>query len=74
MDLEKVYDRVEWSFLKEVLKFTSFKHELMELIMECMSTTSLAVWLNGEVLEPFFPTRDLHIYCPVYRSFESKDK
>lgn len=57
VDLEKAYDRVEWGFLKEVLKCIGFKAELIHLITNCFSSTGLAVGWNGEILERFTPSR-----------------
>lgn len=59
VDLEKAYDRVDWNFLKEVLRVKGFKSVLQQLIMECITTTKLAMNWNGEILETFFPSRGL---------------
>lgn len=40
VDLEKAYDRVEWSFLKEVLLAVGFSTHLVGLILSCISSTS----------------------------------
>lgn len=53
VDLEKAYDRIDWTFLKQVLKFTGFKEGFIDLIMDCISSTKLSVCWNGEILEPF---------------------
>lgn len=59
MDLEKAYDRVDWGFLKEVLKHIGLKAELIQLFTDCFSSTSLVVAWNREVLESFTPSRGL---------------
>lgn len=59
VNLEKVYDRIDWNFLRKVLDYTGFNTVLKEMIMECMSTASLQVCWNGQVTEPLMPTRGL---------------
>lgn len=65
VDLEKAYDRIDWSFLRKVLDYTGFNAGLKELIMECISTTRLQVWWNDQVTEPFMPTRGLRQRDPL---------
>lgn len=65
VDLEKAYDRIDWSFLRKVLDYTGFNVGLKELIMECISTTRLQVGWNGQVTEPFMPTRGLRQRDPL---------
>lgn len=43
VDLKKAYDRVEWSFLEEVLSCSSFNSHFSALIMTCITSTSLAL-------------------------------
>lgn len=59
VDLKKAYDRVDWGFLEEVLQFTGLKPILVRLILQCITSTSLAISWNGELLESFQPTRGL---------------
>lgn len=59
VDLENAYDQVDCGFLKEVLKVTSFKPTMVDLILECITWVSLVVSWNGETLEPFKPSRGL---------------
>lgn len=59
VDLEKVYDRIEWSFLEKVLQVTGFKKELVELMIDCFSSAKLVICWNGELLEAFRPSRGL---------------
>lgn len=51
LDLEKVYDRVEWPFLQEIILTTSFGTHLTSLILSCISSTSLTILWNGKWLE-----------------------
>lgn len=65
MDLEKAYDRIHWGFLREVLRITGFKHDLINLVMDCVTSASLAVCWNGEILRPFKPSRGLRQGDPL---------
>ena len=57
IDLEKAYDKLEWSFIREVLIRANFPADLIEIIMSCISTISTSILFNGEVLEPIYPSR-----------------
>jgi ribonuclease HI len=59
IDLEKAYDRMEWSFIKVVLEHFKFPTSFVNLVMECISSSSVAILLNGAPLDPFFPSRGL---------------
>ncbi|XP_050273143.1 uncharacterized protein LOC126716155 [Quercus robur] len=48
IDLEKAYDRLEWSFIKMVLQHFGFLESMIKLIMSCVSTTTTtALLFNG---------------------------
>ena len=36
VDLEKVYDRLDWSFLKDNLEDLGFKNHFMDLSLNCV--------------------------------------
>ena len=59
IDLEKAYDKVNWSFLKNVMLKMNFPTKLIELIMFCLHSTSLFVLWNGRIMENFKPMRGL---------------
>ena len=59
VDLEKAYDKLEWSFIRETLLKTNFPRELIELIMNCVSSTTTSMLFNGGNLEPFRPSRSI---------------
>lgn len=65
LDLEKTYDRVNWHFLIRVLGATGFKSHLIELIMNIITTSSLQVCWNEEVLDAFLPQRGLRQRDPL---------
>ena len=65
LDLEKAYDRVNWDFLMETLELFGFPNESLRLIKSCISTSTIAVLWNGEMTEPFCPSRGLRQGDPL---------
>ncbi|XP_026438542.1 uncharacterized protein LOC113337068 [Papaver somniferum] len=58
LDMSKDFDILECKFLLKVLKYFGFNEDFCDLINQCISTTSLAVMLNGSPCEEFYPKRD----------------
>ncbi|KAL0396552.1 UNVERIFIED_CONTAM: putative mitochondrial protein [Sesamum calycinum] len=54
VDLRKAFDSVSWTFLSRVLHGYDFSPIFISWIMECVSTTSFSVALNGS-LHGLFP-------------------
>jgi hypothetical protein len=65
IDLEKAYDRLEWSFIRLTLQFFKFPSGWIDLIMSCVSSTSLSVLVNGERLTEFAPSRGIRQGDPL---------
>ncbi|XP_061363867.1 uncharacterized protein LOC133307381 [Gastrolobium bilobum] len=59
VDLEKAYDRVSWSFLEETLVLIGMASSLVELIMACVTTSSINILWNGSPTEEFSPVREI---------------
>jgi hypothetical protein len=59
IDLEKTYDRHEWSFIRQVLIYFGFLANMVTLILSCISSTSTSLLVNGGKLDPFLPSRGL---------------
>lgn len=75
LDIKKAYDRISWPLLAFVLQKVGFNHEISHLIMFCVSSPSLSVIWNGEVLEIFKPSRELRQEIPcllIYLCFAWK--
>ncbi|GJW80705.1 hypothetical protein Tco_0144680 [Tanacetum coccineum] len=53
VDIKKAYDTVDWGFLKEVLMAFGFHHRMVAWIMECVTTSSFSISING-VLHGYF--------------------
>jgi len=49
----KAYDTVRWDFIRGVLKASGFPEAFVQWIMECVTTTSFSISINGE-LKGFF--------------------
>ena len=47
VDLDKVYDKVDWIFLKEVLIAFGFHHDWVKWIGNLVSTTFFSILVNG---------------------------
>ncbi|XP_050263906.1 uncharacterized protein LOC126708133 [Quercus robur] len=65
IDLEKAYDRLEWSFIREVLHAANFLPDLIQIIMSCVSSTSTSILFNGGILDPFLPSRGIQQGDPL---------
>jgi len=57
IDLEKAYDKLEWSFIRDMMIRANFPEDLVEIIMSCVSTVLMEIMVNGEALEPIYPSR-----------------
>ncbi|XP_057733751.1 uncharacterized protein LOC130948905 [Arachis stenosperma] len=65
IDLEKAYDRVDWGFLKQTLVSFGFPPPTVNLIMRCVTASSLSILWNGDRLNSFIPSRGLRQGDPI---------
>ena len=63
--MEKAYDKLEWSFIRDMMIRANFPEDLVELIMSCVSTVSTKIMVNGEALEPIYPSREIRQGDPL---------
>ena len=59
VDLEKAYDRLNWSFIEDTLKDIGIPTNLQSVITRCISTSSMRLIWNGQPMEEFFPSRGI---------------
>lgn len=65
IDIQKVYDNVNWSFLKNILGCFGFHTKMIDWIMICVSTTTFSINVNGELHGFFKGERGLHQGDPI---------
>lgn len=65
LDMSKAYERVEWSFVQGMLLKLGFQQSWVDLILECISSVSYTVAVNGDRSENFFPGRGLRQGDPL---------
>ncbi|GJY01145.1 hypothetical protein Tco_0359297 [Tanacetum coccineum] len=53
VDIQKAYAMVDWEFLKEILHGFGFHNRMISWIMECVSSTSFSLSING-ILHGYF--------------------
>ncbi|KAL6216513.1 hypothetical protein ACLB2K_009736 [Fragaria x ananassa] len=65
IDLAKAYDRLHWSFIENVLVEAHIPGTLIKLIMNCVSTTSFQVCVNGKLSSTFKTSRGIRQGDPL---------
>lgn len=60
LDINKAYDRVEWSFLWKILLRFGLAHSFVDLIILCVSSVFFSFMLNGARFGELRPERGIH--------------
>lgn len=65
LDMEKTFEWIESSFIRNVLTFYNFPEKLIKLILSCVTSSFLSILVNGRKTEQFQPTRGIHQGDPL---------
>ncbi|XP_073051343.1 uncharacterized protein [Primulina eburnea] len=65
LDMAKAYDRVQWSFLLDVLRHYGFSEQVVSMISACISHCHFSVNINGSLTGFFGSTRGLRQGDPL---------
>lgn len=65
LDMEKAYDRMEWSFVEETLRGINLPGSLVSMIMSLIRRSSCRLIWNGEATDSIKPTRGLRQGDPL---------
>lgn len=65
LDLEKVYDRLEWDFIYTTLEQFGIPPPLTQVIMACISTLGMSLNWNGSLTPQFHSSRGLRQGDPL---------
>ncbi|XP_026377899.1 uncharacterized protein LOC113272244 [Papaver somniferum] len=65
MDMYKAFDRLEWSFLLDILKQFGFSEKFRQLISQCISITQIEILLNGCETSSFKSSRAIRQGDPL---------
>ncbi|KAL9672598.1 hypothetical protein QQ045_028849 [Rhodiola kirilowii] len=57
--MSKAYDRVEWTFLENLLSKMGFAKEWVERTTECVCSVSYLIKVNDRISDPIVPSRGL---------------
>ncbi|KAF7801965.1 Transposon TX1 uncharacterized 149 kDa protein [Senna tora] len=70
-NLNKAFDMEPWEFLQDVLDIMLLSLCWQNLIMQCVTTTSLKIKINGDFTPWFYPTSRLRQGTPCHRTYLS---
>ncbi|GBG86684.1 hypothetical protein CBR_g41747 [Chara braunii] len=65
LDMEKAYDRVNWSYVFSTLKWMNFGDPFCTWVVALYSLSTASVMVNGHISAPFKLSRSLRQGCPL---------
>lgn len=65
VDLEKAYDCLSWEFINETLSEARIPPKLIQVIIACITSTSMRVLWKEETTDPFIPSRGIRQGDPL---------
>lgn len=63
--MSKAYNRIKWCFLEQILLKLGFQESWVALIMECITTVTYSILVNGEPKGMIKPSRGLRQQDPL---------
>ncbi|KAF7841604.1 putative RNA-directed DNA polymerase [Senna tora] len=65
LDIHKAYDKLSWDFLDAVMTKMAFPHKVIQVIIQCVTTVSYSLMLNGQQAGNFQPQRGIRQGDPL---------
>ena len=65
LDMNKSYDKVEWSYLEVVIRRMGFREQWFKFMIVCVKTVSYSILVNGEPKGVIHPTRGIRQEDPL---------
>ena len=65
LDINKAYDRVEWVCLDKIMDKLGFDEKWRKLIMQCVTTVTYSVKINGVPRGNIIPSKGIHQGGPL---------
>lgn len=59
LDMKKAYDKLDWNFIRKCSQDLGFTDKWANWTMQCITTTTFKVMVNGKIGAPFIPERGI---------------